>query len=86
MPFDGSHPSLSAKQYINSMPSQNDGIAARTIDSVVVERSRKEYCLTAESMPSGIPMIVAHSMPLSAMRMETAAFFCISAHTGVPLR
>lgn len=58
-PKEGRIPSFAEKRIISINPSQNGGMDMKPSPKTVVRLSIQEYCLTAERIPRGRPMIVA---------------------------
>ena len=61
VPETGSHFRLTEKTRMSMMLSQKFGVEKPMSASTEAMRSKMEYCLVAEMMPAGMPMISASS-------------------------
>ena len=59
MPDEGSQRNLTENSRISSKPSQNTGIDRPIMAKIMVIVSNTEYCLMADIIPHGRPMITA---------------------------
>ena len=86
MPEDGSQPRFSEKMMTRISANQKVGTAIknRVINMVIL--SRTEYCLIADIIPTGMPMITENTIPEVASTTVLPRRPIIRENTACPLR
>ena len=85
-PVGGTRLSFTENNSIKIRPIQNDGIEASTRASTTHDISRREYCLTADKTPIGIPIRDTSRIEKNAKFIVTGNLFTISSDTKLPFR
>ena len=85
MPEGGAHPSRNQKTYSSTYPSQNTGIETPRSANTIAARSVAVPRRTAETMPTGMPIMSHVIAAPRASVAETVRRAKISSFTGTKL-
>ena len=69
---------------METIPSQNDGVAIPAMATVRTTWSIQLFCLNAEMVPSGIAIRMATTVAITAISSEIGRRAAISSATGLP--